>query len=74
MLRQLFRTRGAYNVVNLPVASTQDDPGQNQGRADYSADWRRHYNPAYAEPEFREDVGCKFPPQADGFHGDSEIF
>jgi len=61
MLRQLFRTRGACNVVNLPVASTQDDPGPNQGRADYSADWRRQYNPAYAEPEFREDVGRGLP-------------
>ena len=51
MLRQLFRTRGAYNVVNLPVAASQDDPG----RADHSADWRHHAT--YAQVE--TDLGCK---------------
>lgn len=63
MLRQIWRQRGAYNVVNLPFAASQDDPGSSTGRADRSADWRRHYNPAL-EPEFREDVGCKTLPPA----------
>lgn len=47
MLRQLFRTRGAYNVVNLPVAASQDDPG----RADHSTDWRHHATFAQAESD-----------------------
>ena len=56
MLRQIFRNRGAYNFVNVPVVASQDDPNGN--RADYSLDWRRQYQPA--QQEFREDVGCKF--------------
>lgn len=69
MLRQLFRTRGAYNVVNLPVAASQDDPG----RADYSADWRHHAT--FAQPE--SDVGRKshtqIQPLVCGF-GDTTVY
>ena len=52
MLRQLFRTRGAYNVVNLPVAASQDDPG----RADHSADWRHHSTFAQAETDLGREA------------------
>lgn len=62
MLRQLFRTRGAYNVVNLPVAASQDDPGSNPGRADHSLDWRQQSSLAQANDA---ESLCKNPlPQA----------
>ena len=60
MLRQLFRTRGAYNVVNLPVAASQDDPGSNSGRADHSPDWRQKSSLAQFESsQFDSDQLCE---------------